>query len=129
MSPQSFRASQYPNLIFQGFYQPFYLGRNYLAVSATLVDTTAKTTWVLTNIGNLTDVSFISRLDFLVTVLSYLQVESFVAVDYGHLGGEFRLGFDIQGVPINAGGPAPVPVHLVVHAPILQLGVGLRTAL
>ena len=36
----SFRASQYPNLIFQGFYQPFYLGRNYLAVSATLVATT-----------------------------------------------------------------------------------------
>jgi hypothetical protein len=125
----SFTASQYPNLIVQGAFQPFYLGRNYLALSATLVDTTAKTTWVLTNIGNLTDVSFITRVDFLVTVLSYLQVESFVAVDYGHLGGEFRLGFDIPGVPINAGGSAPVPVNLVVHAPIVQLGVGLRMAL
>jgi hypothetical protein len=52
-----------------------------------------------------------------------------VAVDYGHLGGEFRLGFDIPGVPINAGGSAPVPVNLVVHAPIVQLGVGLRMAL
>jgi hypothetical protein len=125
----SFTAAQYPNLIFQGAYQPFYLGRNYLAVSATLTDTTAKTTWVLTNIGNLTDVSFITRVDFLVTILSYLQVESFVAVDYGHLGGEFRLGFDIPNVPVNAGGSTPVPINLVVHAPIVQLGLGLRLAL
>jgi hypothetical protein len=125
----SFTPAQYPNLIFQGAFQPFYLGRNYLAVSATLIDTTAKTTWVLTNIGNLTDVSFISRVDFLVTVLSYLQVESFVAVDYGHLGGEFRLGFDIPNLPVNAGGSAPIPLNLVVHAPIVQLGVGLRMAL
>jgi hypothetical protein len=122
----SFTASQYPNLIFQGAFQPFYLGRNYLAVSATLTDTTAKTTWVLTNIGNLTDVSFITRVDFLVTVLNYLQVESFVAVDYGHLGGEFRLGFNIPGVPVVG---VPTPVHIVVNAPIVQLGLGLRLAL
>jgi hypothetical protein len=125
----SFTAAQYPNLIVQGAYQPFYLGRNYLALSATLTDTTAKTTWVLTNIGNLTDVSFITRVDFLVTVLSYLQVESFVSVDYGHLGGEFRLGFDIPNVPISTGGSTPVPINLVVHAPIVQLGLGLRMAL
>jgi hypothetical protein len=126
----SFGPSQYPNLIFQGAYQPFYLGRNYLAVSAVLTDTTAKTTWVLTNIGNLTDVSFITRLDFLVTMLSYLQVEAFAAVDYGHLGGEFRLGFDIPNVPINTGSTPPtVNTNLVVHAPILQLGLGLRLAL
>lgn len=124
----SFTAAQYPNLIFQGAYQPFYLGRNYLAVSATFLDTTAKTTWVLTNIGNLTDVSFITRVDFLVTVLSYLQVESFVAVDYGHLGGEFRFGFDILDLPVNTSA-GQVPVHVVVHAPILQLGLGLRLAL
>jgi hypothetical protein len=122
----SFTASQYPNLIFQGAFQPFYLGRNYLAVSATLTDTTAKSTWVLTNIGNLTDVSFITRVDFLVTVLNYLQVESFVAVDYGHLGGEFRLGFNIPGVPVVG---VPTSVHIVVNAPIVQLGLGLRLAL
>lgn len=126
----SFPAVQYPNLIFQGAYQPFYLGRNYLAVSATLLDTTAKTTWVLTNIGNLTDVSFITRVDFLVTVLSYLQVESFVSVDYGHLGGEFRFGVNIPNVYVNAGGANPVLVNpLAVHAPIVQLGLGLRLAL
>jgi hypothetical protein len=124
----SFAAPQYPNLIVQGAFQPFYLGRNYLAVSATLVDTTAKTTWVLTNIGNLTDVSFITRVDFLVTVLSYLQVEAFVAVDYGHLGGEFRLGFDIPKVLINTG-TGTVPINLLVNAPIVQLGLGLRMAL
>ena len=125
----SFTAPQYPNLIFQGAYQPFYLGRNYLSVSATLLDTTAKTTWVLTNIGNLTDVSFITRVDFLVTVLSYLQVESFIAVDYGHLGGEFRFGVNIPSVPVNVGGGTQVSTKLVVNAPIVQLGLGLRLAL
>jgi hypothetical protein len=125
----SFKPANYPNLIFQGAYQPFYLGRNYLTISATLTDTTAKTTWVLTNIGNLTDVSFITRVDLLVTVLSYLQVEAFTAVDYGHLGGEFRLAFDILNLPINAGGTEPVPIHVVVHAPIVQLGLGLRLAI
>ncbi len=105
----SFTAKQYPNLLFQGAYQPFYLGRNYLAVSATLTDTTAKTTWVLTTIGNLTDVSAITRLDFLVTVLSYLQVESFAAVDYGHLGGEFRFGVNIPNVVFNTGSSSPPP--------------------
>jgi len=128
----SFGSQQYPNLIFQGAYQPFYLGRNYLAISATLLDTTAKTTWVLTTIGNLSDVSAITRLDFIVTVLSYLQVEAFAAVDYGHLGGEFRLGLDIPGVKFNTGQPAPnntLTTDVVVHAPIVQLGVGLRMAL
>jgi hypothetical protein len=124
----SFVAKQYPNLIFQGAYQPFYLAQNYLAVSASLVDTTAKTTWVLTNIANLTDTSFISRVDFIVTVLSYLQVEAFAAVDYGHVGGEFRLGFTIPNVLINTG-TADVPTTLSTNAPILQLGVGLRLAL
>ncbi len=121
----SFRASQYPNLIFQGFFQPFYLGRNYLVLSATLTDTTAKTTWVLTNIGDLSDVSFITRLDFIVTVLSYLQVESYASVDYGHRGGEFRLGFDIPGLSLNGS----APLNVVVPVPILQLGLGLRLAL
>jgi len=123
-------SQQYPNLIFQGAYQPFYVGQNYLAASATWVDTTAKTTWVLTEIGNLTDVTFISRVDFLITVLSYLQVEAFVAVEYGHLGGEFRLGFDIPGVLINTGASTPpVSTTLLVHPAIVQVGLGLRLAL
>jgi hypothetical protein len=120
-----FRPAQYPNLIFQGLFQPFYLGRNYLAVSATLTDTTAKTTWVLTNIGDLSDVSFITRLDFIITVLSYLQIESYASVDYGHRGGEFRLGFDIPSVAIDGG----TGIHIFVPTPILQLGLGLRLSM
>ncbi len=128
----SFVAKQYPNLLVQGAYQPFYLGRNYVALSATLTDTTAKTTWVLTAIGNLTDVSAITRLDFIVTVLSYLQVEAFGAVDYGHLGGEFRLGLEIPDVVFNTGLPAPnnqKTTNFIVNAPIVQFGLGLRMAL
>ncbi len=129
----SFGSKQYPNLILEGAYQPFYVGRNYLAFSATLLDTTAKTTWVLTTIGNLSDVSAITRLDFIVTVLSYLQLEAYTAVDYGHLGGEFRLGFTIPDVQFYAtpatNPPTTKPATVTVHAPILQLGVGLRMAL
>jgi len=129
----SFNAAQYPNLLFQGSYQPLYLGRNYLALSATLVDTTAKTTWVFTTIGNLTDLTAISRLDFIVTVLSYLQVEAYTAVDYGHLGGEFRFGVDIPNVTFNTGlsppNPSRITTNLVIHAPIVQLGMGLRMAM
>ncbi|MGO8970418.1 MAG: hypothetical protein ACLQDQ_12690 [Myxococcaceae bacterium] len=128
----SFAAKQYPNLLLQGAYQPFYLGRNYLALSATLTDTTAKTTWVLTTIGNLTDVSAITRLDLIVTVLSYLQVEAFGAVDYGHLGGEFRLGVDIPNVTFNTGLSPPnnqKAVDFTINAPIVQFGLGLRMAL
>ena len=125
----SFGSKQYPNLILTGSYQPFYVGRNYLAFSASLLDTTAKTTWVLTTIANLSDVSAITRLDFIVTVLSYLQVEAYTAVDYGHLGGEFRLGFNIPGDVLNPPTTPPNTVDVTVHAPILQLGVGLRMAL
>jgi hypothetical protein len=46
-------------------------------------------------------------------------------VDYGHRGGEFRLGFDIPGVSLD-GSPS---IDVSVPAPILQLGLGLRLAL
>jgi hypothetical protein len=75
----SYDRNEYLNLLLVGGYQPFYVGRHYLALSAAWVDPAAKTTWILSGIGNLSDGTYIARLDFLITVLRYLSVEAFVA--------------------------------------------------
>ena len=48
------------------------------------------TTFTLSTLGNLSDKSFISRVDYSVTVLTHLSFEAFLGVHYGHVGGEFR---------------------------------------
>ncbi|HUM09356.1 MAG TPA: hypothetical protein VLT82_00230 [Myxococcaceae bacterium] len=124
------REEYLPLLIVQGF-QPFYVGKHYLAVSATLLDTTAKTTWILSGISNLSDSSYLARLDFVVTVLSYLSVESYLAGHFGRTGGELRLGFprtDLSTVAGVSGVPAG-SFFGPLNAPILDVGVGLRLSM
>ena len=82
-------ASIYPGLILNGLYQPFYTGKDYLAVDASLSDPTAKTTYTLSNIGNMTDGTYIVRFDFNVIALSYLTVEAFADYHYGNKGANF----------------------------------------
>ena len=120
-------AHIYPWLLFTGTFQPFYTGQHYGAFSATLSDTEAKSTYVLSNIGNLSDASFIVRGDYLVTVLSYLQFSAFAGVHYGTPGGEFRLQVnvaqaDVPGITLPGG-------RLYSPAPVVDLGVGLRLSL
>lgn len=128
----SFDRSDYLRLLAVGAYQPFYLGKHYVALSTTLVDTTAKTTWVLSGIGNLSDGTYLARLDFIVTVLSYLSVESYVAGHFGRTGGEFRLGFPMQNLG-EALGNNPSPALDVdfgpIHPPILDFGIALRMSI
>lgn len=126
-------TSLYPALILNGGFQPFYTGRHYAALTATLVSPGDwdKVTFNFSTLGNLSDRSFISRLDFFVRVLTYLQVEAFAAVHYGNAGGEFRLAFDptpaqlgITNVPPPA---ATTPIH--IPAPLFDLGIGLRMSI
>jgi hypothetical protein len=117
----SYDRSEYLNLLLVGGFQPFYVGKHYLAISAAWLDTTAKTTWVVSGIGNLSDGTYIARLDFVVVVLRYLTVESYVAGHFGRSGGEFRLAFPQQTVQGQTFGP--------LNAPILDVGVGLRLAI
>ncbi|HVP60535.1 MAG TPA: hypothetical protein VMT11_08245 [Myxococcaceae bacterium] len=127
----SYSRDEYLGLLIIGGFQPFYVGKHYLALSATLLDTTAKTTWILSGIGNLSDSSYIARLDFVVTVLSYLSVESYIAGHFGRTGGELRLGFprtDLSTVPGVSGVP-PGTFFGPLNAPILDLGVGLRLSM
>ena len=82
-------------------------------------------TFSLTNLGNLSDKSFITRVDFTIRVLSYLQVEAYADTHYGARGGELRLGFD---TPAGTLGGQPIPA-ISLPAPTFDLGVGLRMSI
>nr|APZ78828.1 uncharacterized protein [Stigmatella aurantiaca Sg a15] len=113
-------STLYPYLIARGLYQPFYLGKHYAALYATLIGPGSwdKASFVLSNIGNLSDRSFTSRLDLGYRALSYLSVEAYAAASYGRKGGEFRFALD--------SGPFIVDGKPLLPAPTVQLGVGLR---
>jgi hypothetical protein len=109
-------SAVYPGLSFpRGLAEPasfFYLGRHYAAVFLGLP---APYSWdlhtfTLSTLGNLSDRSFISRLDYALTLLTHLSFEAFVAVRYGRSTGEFR--FAIPEIDRAAG--------------FLDLGVALR---
>jgi hypothetical protein len=104
-------------------FRPFYLGKHYAGAYASLPSPGSwnNTTFTLSVLGNLSDQSFIARLDHSVLLLTYLRIETFVAGHFGTKGGEFRLGFD---VPASLTG---TPIH--VPAPVLDLGVAARVSL
>jgi len=115
-------ASIYPLLFLQGAFQPFYTGRHYGAIYASFTSPTIlgeNASLVLSNLANLSDRSFITRLDYLTRVLSYLFVEAFADMHYGHRGGEFRLGFDSA----QQVGDQVIPA---IPTPTFDLGLGVR---
>jgi hypothetical protein len=113
-------AIAYPYLIAQGAFQPFYLGKHYAAIYGLLVGPGSwdKTSFVLSNLGNLSDRSFVSRLDVSQRVLTYLSIEGYASVNYGKKGGEFRFALDYP--------PFQVDGHALVPAPTFSVGGGLR---
>ena len=118
----------YPWLIYQGSFQPFYLGRHYGALFALWPAPWDKThtSFTLSNLGNFSDRSFVSRLDYSVRVLTHLTLEAFAAVHYGNKGGEFRLEIDVPaGLMVNG---QPVP-QIFIPAPLFELGVGARISI
>lgn len=102
----------YPGLILprtQPLREPatfFYLGKHYGAVFATFP---APYSWDLHTftascLGNLSDQSFISRLDYSLTLLTHLTFEAFFGVHFGRDEGEFRFGVEdaqIGGLTLN----------------------------
>ncbi|MCC6811693.1 MAG: hypothetical protein IT381_29955 [Deltaproteobacteria bacterium] len=122
----------YPVLAFNGAFQPFYNGVHYGALSAVFNDSNKKVTAILSNIGNFSDLSFITRIDCLVTILNHLQLEAFVGFHYGRRGGEFRFAMDIDAEdvvnPFTGELIFSVP-QINVVAPLIDIGIGLRVAL
>jgi hypothetical protein len=117
----------YPYLIAQSAFQPLYVGRHYGAAYLFLNqpfdwDHTAFNFFTL---GNLSDRSYTSRLNVTYRALTYLTVEAFGAVHYGHKGGELRLGFSVPDVTVNGEDIQ----GFSVAAPTFELGAGLRISL
>jgi len=79
------------------------------------------TTFTLSNLANLSDLSGITRLDYSLILLTHLRFEAFGAVHWGKREGEFRFGM----APTNLG-PLPFPGR---SPALFDLGVGLRVAI
>ncbi|HVZ75189.1 MAG TPA: hypothetical protein VHJ20_22570 [Polyangia bacterium] len=136
-------TSLYPGLLFNTSGQPqlnfFYTGRHYGAVFASFPAPYSwnLTTFTFSTLANLTDQSYISRVDYSYTLLTHISLEAFVGVHYGSSGGEFRLGFDDPQYSTTASttGPAGAPPAADVPCnttpfhrdpSLLDLGVALR---
>ncbi|MCP3163895.1 hypothetical protein [Myxococcus qinghaiensis] len=117
----------YPYLIAQQAFQPLYLGRHYGAAYLFLdrPGSLERTSFNFFTLSNLSDKSYISRINVTHRALSYLTVEGYGAVHYGHKGGEFRLGFSVPDTVING-----QPVQgFKLAAPTFELGAGLRISI
>ncbi|WP_205522729.1 hypothetical protein [Myxococcus eversor] len=117
----------YPYLIAQEAFQPLYLGRHYGAAYLFLdrPGSLERTSFNFFTLSNLSDKSYISRINVTHRALSYLTVEGYGAVHYGHKGGEFRLGFSVPDTVING-----QPVQgFKLAAPTFELGAGLRISI
>ena len=105
----------------------FYLGRHYggAFVSLPRPGRWNDTTFTLSVLGNLSDESFVARLDHSVLLLTYLRLETYAAGHFGSREGEFRLGFAI---PSGTIGTVPFPGFAT--APIVfEAGIALRVSL
>jgi hypothetical protein len=127
--------SIYPVLAFVSAYQqyftPLYLGQHYAAVFATLPNpgSWTNTTITFSTLGNLSDRSFLSRLDFSVVVLTYLTVDLYGQAHYGHPGGELRFTLpSTLSLPTGTEqlGNISVPSPAVIPTPLFDFGIGLR---
>jgi hypothetical protein len=114
----------YPYLILQGQFQPFFIGQHYAALYAVVAGPGSwdNTNFILSNLGNLSDRSFTTRLDMTHRALRFLSVEAFVAASYGQKGGEFRFALDLPAMSMDTQQIPPI----VVAAPTFQAGLGLR---
>ena len=103
----------------------FYFGKHYAALFVTFPAPFKLDlhTFTFSTLGNLSDLTFISRLDYSYTLLTHLRLEAYGSLAYGARGGEFRFAIaDLPGYSATALGIANQP-------PILTLGLGLRLAI
>jgi hypothetical protein len=116
----------YPKLILEQAFNPFYAGRNQLGVYAVLPRpwNWYDNTFVLSTLMNLTDTTFITRLDYSVLLLTYLRLEAYASVHYGVAGGSFRFALSLPALP------APYFTPAVTLPPsVADFGVALRLSL
>ncbi len=100
----------------------FYLGRHYAALYATFPAPYSldNHTFTLSTLGNLSDNSFITRLDYSFILLTHVRFEAFVSGRYGNESGEFRFGITNFNVGPYAFSRAPA---------FMDFGAALRVAI
>ena len=116
----------YPWLILQQQFRPFYVGRHYGAVYASLPSPGEwdDMSFTLSTLANLSDWSFLSRFDYRLTMLTRLQFFVFGTLQYGSRG-EFNLRVEIP--PLTAPGvPPELQNGVVVPAVRGSAGLGFR---
>ncbi|MBW1810994.1 MAG: hypothetical protein JRJ87_22585 [Deltaproteobacteria bacterium] len=89
----------YTWLLMQGNYMPFYLGQHYASGYLALMQPGDwnDTTFFLSGITNMSDGTWIARLDYQVRLLTYLQLSAFATFHFGDYG-EFRLPTEIPAI-------------------------------
>lgn len=122
----------YPYLLFVADLEPFYVGQHYLGL-VWLVPQPGSwqdTSFTLSAIGNLSDTSFVTRLDVSQTVHTRLRLEAYVEGHFGTRGGEFRPAFDVPDIPPSLLPQFPDGVEAFsIPAPALLFGLNLRLAI
>jgi hypothetical protein len=113
--------------IYAGTFTPFYAGQHYVGVFA-LAPGLPNYPWIslsFNNLLNLSDPSGVARFDAFFRVMTVLTIETFVSVNYGVRGGEFRFGGTFPQVDLESGpvGPFSIPY------PVASAGVGLRLSI
>jgi hypothetical protein len=123
----------YPGLLFntsgQQMLNFFYIGRHYGALFMSLPAPYSwnRTTFTLSTLGNLSDASFVSRLDLSQTLLTHLTLEAFAGLHWGNSAGEFRGGFNLPAQTVTDSNGICVPIGPQSFPPVLMdLGVALR---
>ena len=131
----------YPLALFSGNFDPFYISRHYAAVFVLLTGpgTWDDTNFFLSGIGNLSDRSFLTRLEYQVLFFNYLSVRAFANYHFGE-NGSLHLGYDVPPSDIDPATipegvlPAGVPVEALLNgfevaAPLFEIGVALTVDL
>lgn len=115
----------YPWLAFNQQFDPSFVGRNQVGLYLLLPKPFKwyDTTFILSTLANLTDTTFVSRIDYSVLLLTYLRVEAYAAVHYGTPGGAYRFTVDIPAFPPYLETPLYIP------PPVADFGVALRVSL
>jgi hypothetical protein len=115
-------ADLYPWLIAQERFTPFYVGRHYASVYGLLPGPGQwdDTSFVLSGFGNLSDRSFLARLDYNVTVLTFLALNAYGSVAFGE-NGEFNFGLELPEIGDFPG--------VDLAQPLFNFGVGLRLSI
>jgi hypothetical protein len=119
-------ADLYPWLLFNGAYTPLYVGHHYAAAYAVLF---APGSWndasfTGSAITNISDGSYLLRLDTSLTVLTKVTLNAYGASHIGNEGGELRFGLEVPPVPFVAG----LEDGLVIPTPAFDVGLGARVA-